>query len=210
MKSQNLNPGRPIEANVMRAFLASAGFTSQLTRYADKLLAEYDWPGVPGAYRSDPKVKDRWGRIALEFTTPGWNPALTMGFLYDATDHGVTFTAPGESIDLFLRLEADPATNKDADEVLCALRQRAGTLRGLGARVLLRGDAGSGSRYSLLIAQQSLADVIQGLPEERAQIQPVYDKLASWTACLFQDQSLAGVLAKLKPLSRLNGQTDPP
>jgi hypothetical protein len=43
MKMKNLNPGPPIEAETMRAFLASANFKPQLIRYASKLPNGYDW-----------------------------------------------------------------------------------------------------------------------------------------------------------------------
>jgi hypothetical protein len=199
MKTQNLNPGPPVQTETMRAFLASATFKPQLTRYAGKLLNEYDWSIVPEAYRQNPKVSDRWGRVALEFTTPGWNPTLTIGFLYDPQDHRVTFTAPGESIDLFLRLEADPITNKDAGGALTALYQRANLLRDLGPRVLLRGEDGNGNKHSLLMAQESLGSVIDNLHQERAQIEAIYAKLNNWLSCLFKDGSLENALSNLRP-----------
>jgi hypothetical protein len=199
MKTQNLNPGLPIQTETIRAFLASATFKSQLTRYAGKLLNEYDWSIVPEAYRLNPKVSDRWGRVGLEFTTPGWNPTLTVGFLYDPQDHRVMFTAPGESIDLFLRLEADPVANKDAGAALTALDQKANSLRGLGPRVLLRGEDGNGNKYSLLIAQESLGSLIGQLNQERAQIDAIYARLSSWLSCLFEDKSLENALRTLKP-----------
>ena len=124
MKINNLNPGGPIKAQTMQAFLASVNFKPQLMRYASKLLNGYDWSSIPERYRSNPEVHDRYGRIALEFKTDGWNPTLTVGFLYDPTDHQVTFTDPGESIDLFLRLECNPIANKDAEIALIRFARR--------------------------------------------------------------------------------------
>lgn len=199
MSAKNLNPGPPIEAQTMRNFLASVNFKSQLMRYASKLLNGYDWMSVPERYRSSPEARDRYGRIALEFKTAGWNPTLTVGFLYDPSDHGVTFTAPGESIDLFLRLECSPIANKDAEIALHSLGEKAKLLRVLGPRVLLRGDNGNHNRNSLLIAQENLMSVIGELSEERAQIETIYHKLLGWISCLFEDQSLENALNSLKP-----------
>lgn len=201
MKAKKLNPGPPIETETMQAFLVSVTFKPQLLRYADKLLNEYDWSVVPKAYHSKPEVRDRYGRIALEFKTAGWNPTLTLGFLYDPSDHLVTFTTPGESIDLFLRIEADPNTNKEAQSALFALRQKAEPLRLTGSRMLLRDEPGNGNRYSLLIVQESLLSAIGKLNEERAQIEAIYNKLHGWLSCLFKDRDLEKALSSLKPFS---------
>lgn len=201
MKSKKLNPGPPIKTETMQAFLVSVTFKPQLLRYADKLLNEYDWSIVPKAYCSKPEVRDRYGRITLEFKTVGWNPTLTIGFLYEPSDHLVTFTTPGESIDLFLRIEADPNTNKDAQSALDALRQKAEPLRLMGSRVLLRDDPGNGNRYSLLIVQESLLSAIGKLNEERAQVEVIYNKLHGWVSSLFKDGDLEKVLSNLKLFS---------
>jgi hypothetical protein len=166
MKMEDLNPGPPIEAQTMREFLASTNFKPQLIRYASKLLNGYDWSCIPWRYRSIPEVRDRYGRIALEFKTAGWNPTLTVGFLYDPSDHRVTFTAPGESIDLFLRLECDPIANKDAEISLNSLREKAKLLRVLGPRVLLRGDNGNGNGYSLTNGKPAAHTVAEPIDEQ--------------------------------------------
>jgi hypothetical protein len=120
MESNSLNPGRPIDSETMKAFLSSSDFKAQLTRFTNKLFNEYHWTTVPKAYHSKVQVRDRFGRVAIEFQTNGWNPSLAIGFLYDTRDHMVSLTAPNESVDLFLRLEADPRTNPQIEGVLAA------------------------------------------------------------------------------------------
>ncbi len=137
--------------------------------------------------------------MGLEFKTAGWNASLEVGFLCDPIDHRVTLTAPGESMDLFLRLQTDPNTINDAESALRVLREKAKALRLLGARVLLRDDSGNGNRYTLLIAQENLQSVIGELNEERAQIAAIYNRLHGWLSCLFEDESLEKELSKLKP-----------
>ena len=110
----------------------------------------------------------------------------------------MTLTAPGESIDLFLRIEADPNIHRNSESVLSVLREKAKQLRLLGPRVLLRDDDGNGNQYSLLMAQEGLNSLIGELYEERAQIEAIYHKLYSWVSCLFEDKSLENMLISLK------------
>jgi hypothetical protein len=102
MTAKNLNPGPAIDASTMRAFLASVRFKSQLIRYSDKLLNEYDWSVVPGTYRTIREVGDRWGRVAVDFKSTHRFPTLALGFLFDTIEHRVALTASGQSVDLFL------------------------------------------------------------------------------------------------------------
>jgi hypothetical protein len=199
MKAKNLNPGTPIEAPTMRAFLASISFKQQLMRYSDKLINEYDWSIIPEAYRSKRKVNDKWRRVALDFKSAASFPTIALGFLYDPSDHRVTLTAPVESIDLFMRIEAEPNTSKDCEKVLSALRQKAEQLRLLGTRVLVRDDPGNGNSYSLLMVQESLQSTVGKFSEERAQIEAIYHKLHDWACCLFGDRLVEELLTNLRP-----------
>jgi hypothetical protein len=198
MKAKNLNPGAPIDAATMRWFLASISFKRQLIRYSDKLLNEYDWSIIPEPYRAKRKVNDKWGRVALDFKGAEWFPTIALGFLYDPTDHRVTLTAPVESIDLFMRIEAEPDTSEDCEKVLSTLRQKAEQLRLLGPRVLLRDDPGNGNSFSLLMVQESLQSAVGKFSEERAQIEAIYYKLHGWASCLFEDKRIEELLNNLK------------
>lgn len=200
MESNRLNPGRPIDSETMKAFLRSSDFKAQLTRFANKLLHEYQWKGVPEAYRSKPEVRDRFGRVAIEFQTAGWNPSLAIGFLYDTRDHMVSLTAPNQSVDLFLRIEADPRTNPQIGEILVLLRQKAKLLSEKGPRVLTRHDPDNGNPWTLLIAQQSLLSVIGNELDERGQIETIHNRLTEWIRCLFDDGSVEKSLSLLKPI----------
>ncbi len=197
MKAKNLNAGPPIESSTMRAFLESVGFKQQLIRCSNKLLIEYDWSAIPKTFFTR-AVGDRWGRVALDFRGEDRFPTLAVGFLFDTPDHRVTLTAPRESIDLFLRIEADPNINRNSESVLSVLREKAKQLRLLGPRVLLRDDDGNGNEYSLLMAQEGLNSLISELYEERAQIEAIYHKLYSWVSCLFEDKSLEDMLTSLR------------
>jgi len=198
MESNNLNPGRPIDSATMKAFLLSTDFKAQLSRFTNKLLNEYRWTTVPKAFHSKVVVRDRFGRVGIEFQTTGWNPTLVIGFLYDSRDHMVSLAAPNESVDLFLRLEADPRTNAKIDDVLAQLRQKAKLLTEKGARVLTRDE--TDNRWTLLIAQQNLMTVIAGASEERTQIEAIYNRLQEWLNCLFEDASVEKALGTLKPM----------
>src|SRR5439155_5275478 len=75
-------------------------------------------------------------------------------------DHCVSFTAPNDGIDLFLRIEGNPNSNPNPQVALNALREKVEPIRRLGARVLLKGDSGNGNDWTLFIAQKSLAALI--------------------------------------------------
>lgn len=112
----------------------------------------------------------------------------------------VNLTAPNESVDLFLRLEADPRTNPQIEGVLALLRQKAKLLSAKGARVLTRNEPGNGNLWTLLIAQQSLLSVLGNGLEERGQIEAIYNRLHEWIKCLFGDDSIEKSLSALKPI----------
>jgi hypothetical protein len=159
-----------------------------------------DWTSVPERYRSEPEVRDRFGRVGIEFQTAGWNPALAIGFLYDIRDHMVSLTAPAESVDLFLRIEADPRTNPQIDDILGLLREKGKLLSAKGPKVLTRNEQGNGNLWTHLFAQQSLLSVADNGLEERGQIEAIYNRLHEWTECLFGDGSVEKPLSKLKPI----------
>jgi hypothetical protein len=200
MESHSLNPGQPIDSETMKAFLSSSDFKAQLTRFSNKLFYEYSWKIIPEAYRKKPEIRDRYGRVGIEFRTPGWNPTLVAGFLYDPRNHMVTLTRPAESVDLFLRIEADATTNERIDELLALLSQKGKLLSTKGPRVLIRDEPGNGNRWTLLIAQQSLMTVISDAVEEREQIEAIYNRLNEWLKCLFEDSSMEKSLSSLKPM----------
>ena len=59
------------------------------------------------------------GKGRLDFKSADRFTTIALGFLYDPNDHRVTLTAPEERIDLFMRIEADPNTNKNDDKARC-------------------------------------------------------------------------------------------
>jgi hypothetical protein len=67
MESHSLNPGRPIDSETMKAFPASSDFKAKLTRFTNKLFYEYSWAIVPTRYLKKPEIRDRYGRVGIEF-----------------------------------------------------------------------------------------------------------------------------------------------
>ncbi len=198
MKAQGLSPGEPITLRKMQAYVESSDFIAQLFRYAGKLM-DYDWSILPNRYRQSPEVRNRWGRVAVEFPTPNRAPTITTGFLYSTEDHEVSFTSPGKGIDLFLRVECNPGSNPKPDVALSALASKADDVRKLRARVLLRGERGNGNRHTLLIAQRSVDSVVGPLTSEQEQVDAIYEALHSWAEALFGDGKLEPKLQGLNP-----------
>jgi len=112
----------------------------------------------------------------------------------------VSLTRPAESVDLFLRIEADFRINEKIDEVLALLSQKGKHLSTTGSRALIRDEPGNGNRWTLLIVQQSLTEVIGDALEEREQIETIYNRLHEWLSCLFEDASIEKSLSSLKPM----------
>jgi hypothetical protein len=92
MSTQALDPGKALSIEQMNHFVRGIGFIDSLERTAHILLNEFDWESVPSRYKKlNPKVTNRFGRVAVEFTTPEWKPTLPIGFLYDLSDYKVQF-----------------------------------------------------------------------------------------------------------------------
>src|SRR5207302_3833292 len=98
------------------------------------LLNDHSWAQIPERYRENSRVEKKYGRIGLVFDTADWAPAITAGFLYSTDDHCVSFTAPNDGIDLFLRIEGNPNSNPNPQVALNALREKVEPIRRLGAR----------------------------------------------------------------------------
>lgn len=212
MATQDLSPGAPLNAAGLRAIINAPAVMKQLKRYADKLFT-FDWSFLKERYRKDnaptfPCVVDRWGQIGIEFITKGWAPAIAVGFLYDPLDHRVTLIRSEDGIDLVLRISTDPRKNTDQDpntiQILHALRsgreriyQREKSQKHR-TRVLLRGERGNGNKWTLLIAQKCLADVIENCDSETKQLEVIYDCFLQWLTALFDDPNLEMALKELK------------
>jgi|ERR1035441_8467290 hypothetical protein len=200
MESNALSPGKPITLRQMQAHIEAYGLIDRLMRYGKKLKTDYSWEEIPVRYRTKnaPVIKDRAGRVAVEFWAPGWSPGIMAGFLHDVEECKVSFTAPDHGIDLMLRIQCDPNLNPKPETALAALSDKAQRLRVLGARVLLKDDPGNRNNYTLLIAQISLASVIEGKSTERVQVEAIHSKLSGWLDALFKDGKLEPALKTLK------------
>ncbi|WP_421579751.1 hypothetical protein [Shinella sp. M31] len=198
MRNQGLNPGEPITLEMTAAYLVAKPFMPRLERYANKLMHEFDWGFLPHAYRDPSKldIRSRWGRLALEFApAPSWNGAITIGFLYDNSDHKVPFAdGSGNSVDLFMRIEAQSsiagrsAANKAINAKLTGLRETGGVVR-------YEGDGINRNSHTLVIVQRSLTDLLVGNEDE--QLQQMHDQILRWSNALFADGTVAEALAKL-------------
>jgi hypothetical protein len=154
------------------------------------------------------RVTDRWGRVAIEFATPGWKPTMTVGFLYDGGDHKVMLLNEREGIDLFLRIEAGPKELAGINPALEVLKRKRQALTALGANVLLRGE--SGNVHTVVLVRTCLAHLIAETTTEEEQVNRVHREVESWIDALFEDGKLeaafieAGLSSGLtKPKGRL-------
>lgn len=188
MAAKSLSPGQPLSLQKMQAFLQSAGFVKSLGRLAEKLLIDSEWNCVPSRYRSDMKVTDRWGRVAIEFATPGFKPTITVGFLYDGGDHKVRLLNERDGIDLFLRIEADPKEQAGIKPVLEVLHPKRQALKALGADVLLKGE--SGNAHTIVLVRSCLAHLIAQTTTEEEQVNCVHREVEPWIKVLFGDGEL--------------------
>lgn len=190
MEQEGLSPGAPMRQPTLVAFLEWTRSLAQLKRFAEKLRNEYDWDVLPERYRSDPipLVTDKYGRVAIEFTTEDRSVIVTTGFLYNGADHRVGLTKPARGVDLMLRVETD--WRNDSRQAVAGLRNRVEPLQSLGATVLTLGERGNGNKHTLLIAQKCLAEIIENRETEPDQLDAIALTLRAWLGVLFADGSL--------------------
>jgi hypothetical protein len=201
MRHHGLSPGESITDQMITGFAVSRGFLPRLERYAGKLLHESDWSVLPEVHRQMDRVqiKNRWGRIAIEFAPPGWNGAITVGFLHDNYDHQVPFADPnGNGIDVIMRIEAAPSLGDAREQVIDVLRTKIDDVRGAGGVARLLGDTENRNRHSLFIAQRSLSESIAERTNERDQVEAIYQQVKSWSDVLFADGTLGQALNALR------------
>jgi hypothetical protein len=180
MKSHGLSPAQPLDVETMRAFLQAAGFLKSLLSFAYKLYTNYSWDVIPERFHATSYVRDHYGRVGIRFETEEWRPALTVGFLYDVTDHKVKLVNRDKGIDLLLRIEAEPKNTKNIQPALAILEEKRKKLKRTAASVLLKGEHGNGNAYSVLIVRDCLADVIENAKTEAEQLEAIYKKLTQW------------------------------
>jgi hypothetical protein len=145
MKSHGLSPGQPLSVERMTAFLQASDFVKSLLNLVNKLNANYSWGDIPERFHASNYVHDAWGRVGIRFETEEWRPALTIGLLYDETDHKVTLVNRSRGIDLLLRIEAQPKNTKNIQPVLDALEAKRKELKKTAGSVLLKGERGNGN-----------------------------------------------------------------
>ena len=217
METQNLGAISMINLSHLRSFPQVPVVMRQLWQCANRLLSDFSWDFLDARYRNPqrlgnghfPCVTNRYGRIGIEFmTNPPYTPTINAGFLYDTKDHGVELTRPEHGIDLMLRLEADPAKNPDIGiDLITKLKE--GRVRiseneqeqgqKYLTRIRLRGEPGNDNKWSLLIAQKCLADVIGDCDSEEKQLQAIYEYFRQLLTSLFSDPQLEQELRTLKP-----------
>jgi hypothetical protein len=192
MKAHGLSPGKPIEPATMVAFIQSSGFLASLEHTANKLNDDYDWDFIPKRYRADDSraVTNRWGRFAIEFATPAWKPTITIGFLHDERDHGVSFVNRQKGIDLLLRIETAPSEQKHIEPALAKLADKRKKLLNLAGSALLLHEPGNDNSHSLLIARSCMGDIIANTKSQQEQLDAIHKTVCSWAEVLFADGTL--------------------
>lgn len=196
MKTHGLNPGECLTLSRIQAYLQSTGFEQSLERAANKLLSDCEWSVIPARFHTHKQVKNRFGRIAVEFATPQWRPTITIGFLINPKDHKVTFTNPSKGIDLMLRIEAMPQVLQGAEAAKLALRKKIPELQRVAASVLLVGERGNGNSHSLLLVRSCLWDVVEAGQTDTEQFEQICNRLDSWLKILFEDGELEHTFTK--------------
>lgn len=196
MKTHQLTPGKPITLTQMQAYLQSGGFVQSLERAAEKLSSEREWDFIPARFHLEKQVRNRFGRVAIEFATHGWRPTVTVGFLIDPRDHRVSFTNSNKGIDLMLRIEAMPLVLQGAEPALTLLKRKRPELMKTASSVLLLKDPGNGNGHSLILVRTSLWDVIANAANESEQLEIVFAHLKRWLQVLFEDGELERVFRK--------------
>lgn len=200
MDHHALSARPPITASMIQAYLDSRSFISRLQRLAEKLLMEHEWEIIPERNRpSEPiRIRDLYGRVAIEFAPEDWNGAVTIGFLYNNGDHGVPFAdGSANSIDVMLRIEADPSLGDRRRDTLSVLADKRRSVAAAGGVVRVQGDRENKNRHTLIIVQRSLLDLIREKPTEREQAQAIYSQVNAWLDVLFNDGQLAAALDTL-------------
>jgi len=192
MKTHGLSPAVPIELAAMVGFIKASGFLTSLQHSANKLNDDFDWEFFPKRYLGNKtrNVTDRWGRIAIEFATPDWKPTITVGFLYNERDHGVSFVNRQKGIDLLLRIETGQDEQKNISPALAELRRKQKRLSNLAASALLLHDSGNDNDHSLLIVRSCLGNVIEKAVTQQEQLEAIYGIVKGWGETLFGDGAL--------------------
>jgi hypothetical protein len=196
MKTHGLSPAQPLTIERMKAFLQASDFIRSLENLVNKLRLDYSWDGIPKRFLAETYVHTAYGRVGIRFETPDWRPALTVGLLYDTTDHKVAFINPERGIDLMLRIEAEPKNTTTIQPALDVLNKKRTELRKTAASVLLKGERGNGNPYSVLIARDCLANVISDASTAADQLNLIHERLTTWLKILFKDGTLEGAFKK--------------
>jgi len=201
MKVQGLCPVQPLSAEILTErnddYSIHSSFIKHLAVYANKLKTNFKWDEIIPIGFQWVEVHNRWGRVGIRFEAKDFKPAITLGFLYDVTDHKVELVDSKHRLDLMLRLEAYPKDTKDKNkfrEVENLLKEQRQLVHAGSA--LLQGEPGNGNLYSVLIVQESLWHVIRDGKTADEQIQLIYEKLHSWLQPLFHDGKLEKALKK--------------
>ncbi|MGH6867722.1 MAG: hypothetical protein ACREDA_02370, partial [Methylocella sp.] len=127
MEAVGLSPDQPITVYDLKAAALKNitiddwrnALRSKMRRYCEKLSNEYPWEDIPLRFRDNREVVDKYGRCAVMFSDKDdWRPGIGFGFYYSTHDHKVPFVDPQKGIDLVIRVQASPWTNRSPQRVL--------------------------------------------------------------------------------------------
>ena len=185
----------------------------QFRLYTERLYDEFDWKFLPERYHTKkhlgngifPRVLNKYGTIVIEFLTEGYTPSLGVGFLYEPSNAKVKFTTPDKGVDLVLTIGADPDKNPHCGKIIKRLDAGSDRIlkqekeQGLKChtRILLRDDCEN--KWTLLIAQKCLADVVENCQTEDEQLGAIYKYFRHLLTELFSDPELENALKTLHP-----------
>ncbi|HEY3968135.1 MAG TPA: hypothetical protein VGM05_26470 [Planctomycetaceae bacterium] len=198
MKNHGLSRAKPLTIESMRGFLHGSELLEDLSHLANRLNDNFSWDIIPKRFHAERYIDDRFGRIGIRFETPDWRPALTIGFLFDGSNHRVQFLNPEKGIDLLLRIEAEPRNTKNIQPVLDVLASKRRMLLKTAASALLKGEPGNGNAYSVLIVRCCLGDLIERAKTANDQLAATQKMLNAWLKILFDDGKLESAFRKCK------------
>ncbi len=216
LRSQGLGPLEKLSIYRMVSLVECWNLPDELVQYCRK-LEQRDWSIIPDSLRGEIHALHNWGRVALQMNK-NWReiPNLALGFLYEGRGHIVELTDKARGLDLIMRLEINPDIYPDPKipKTLTTLAQKVSELahryedqKFFAIQSRLEAD----NKWTALLIQQCLADVIRGMDSMEAQLDAIYVRLNQWLEILFQDGQLLGAMeferAGMKPASSGGART---
>ncbi|WP_123834170.1 hypothetical protein [Methylobacterium currus] len=200
MKTHNLSPADPIEADMVRGFIEGHGLANRMISLLERIRDNYDWKFIPSTHKNvkDCKITSSYGRIALEIGTPKWDGAITVGFLTDNWDHKVPFSNNRQrGLDLIFRIEANPKHRDSGLEIASFVRAAVIDSGHIGGIIRFIGDKDNRNTHTIVIAQRSLLDLIESKESGDDQAEKIYRQIEKWGQAIFASPEVVRIITSI-------------